>query len=525
MMTQEDLKQLLAQLIKQWESEIVEFKAGGNDFNTHDIGKYFSALSNEANLRNLDCAWLVFGICNTTKGIIGTNYRLNHDRLQSLKLQITDDTEPAITFRNIFEVSVENKRVIMFEVPPAPLGLPISWKGHFYARAGESLTALGLDKQDEIRRQTIGMDWTAKVVPNAKIKDLDIEALENAKKAFQQKHSNQFSHETVQSWSDELFLDRARLSFKSQITRTTLLLLGKPESAHFLNPNPAQITWKLEGPERAYEHFTIPFLLTSSQIFMRVRNYQVHFLLGDSLVSIQVPKYDRKITMEALHNCIAHQDYTRNSRIIVTEYPDRLLFENEGSFVDGSPEEYAMGSKTPRRYRNPFLTQAMVELNMIDTMGYGIHSMNVGQARRYFLLPDYDLSELNAVKLTLYGAFLDPVFSNLLYKNKDLPLEKIIQLDKESKEKTRKQIQETREETREEDQKTKVETIVKTKVKTKVKLLELMTQKPDITREELAKNLDLTISGIDWNIRQLKKSGKIKRIGSDKDGHWEVIDQ
>ena len=66
---------------------------------------------------------------------------------------------------------------------------------------------------------------------------------------------------------------------------------------------------------------------------------------------------------------------------------------------------------------------------------------------------------------------------------------------------------------------------MKTKVKTKVKLLELMTQKPDITREELAKNLDLTISGIDWNIRQLKKSGKIKRIGSDKDGHWEVIDQ
>jgi ATP-dependent DNA helicase RecG len=89
----------------------------------------------------------------------------------------------------------------------------------------------------------------------------------------------------------------------------------------------------------------------------------------------------------------------------------------------------------------------MVELNMIDTVEYGIHSMNVDQARRYFPLLDYDLSELNAVKLTLYGVFLDPVFSNLLYKNKDLPLEKIIQLDKESKEKTRKQIQETREET------------------------------------------------------------------------------
>ncbi len=517
MMTEEDLKQLLTQLIDQWELEIVEFKQAGNDYSDDKIGKYFSALSNEANLRNLDRAWLVFGICNATRSVTGTNYRLDQERLQSLKQHIFNDTEPAITFRNIFEVFIENKRVIMFEIPPAPLGLPISWKGHYYARAGESLTALGLDKQDEIRRQTISMDWTAKVVPNATIKDLDIEALEHAKKAFQQKHSNQFSHETVQSWSDESFLNRARLCYNSQITRTALLLLGKPESVQYLSPHPVQITWKLEGPERAYEHYSIPFLLTSSQIFMRIRNYQVNFLPGDSLVSIQVPKYDQKITMEALHNCIAHQDYTRNGRIIITEYPDRLLFENEGSFVDGNPEDYAMGSKTPRRYRNPFLAQAMVELNMIDIMGYGIHSMNVGQARRYFLLPDYDLSEPNAVKLTLYGAFLDPVFSNLLYKNKDLSLEKIIQLDKESKaktrEETREETQKTREETREETQKTREEIISAIKVN------------PKLTAKELASFLDISQKGVEWHIRKLKKEGILCRVGPTKGGHWEVVDQ
>lgn len=86
--------------------------------------------------------------------------------------------------------------------------------------------------------------------------------------------------------------------------------------------------------------------------------------------------------LEALHNCIAHQDYTRHGRVVVTEQPDRLVFENEGSFFEGQPGDYLEGNKIPLRYRNSFLAQAMAELNMIDTMGYGIHDMHARQARR-----------------------------------------------------------------------------------------------------------------------------------------------
>ncbi len=44
------------------------------------------------------------------------------------------------------------------------------------------------------------------------------------------------------------------------------------------------------------------------------------------------------------------------------------------NLCEDRPEDYVTGEKTPRRYRNPFLAQAMAELNMIDTMGCGIHS-------------------------------------------------------------------------------------------------------------------------------------------------------
>lgn len=127
---------------------------------------------------------------------------------------------------------------------------------------------------------------------------------------------------------------------------------------------------------------------------------------------------------------LAHQDYSRNGRIVVTETPDRLIFENEGSFFEGRPEDYVSGEKTPRRYRNPFLAQAMAELNMIDTMGYSIHSIHVGQARRFFPMPDYDLSRPDAVRMILYGSIVDPAYSQVLIQQTDLPLEEILALDR-----------------------------------------------------------------------------------------------
>lgn len=117
----------------------------------------------------------------------------------------------------------------------------------------------------------------------------------------------------------------------------------------------------------------------------------------------------------------------------MTEQPDRLIFENEGGFFEGLPDEYIEGDKTPRRYRNPFLTQAMAELNMIDTMGYGIHLIYRGQVQRYFPLPDYDLSTPSAVKMTLYGGVVDPAYSRLLIQKTDLPLVDVLALDRVQK--------------------------------------------------------------------------------------------
>jgi len=432
-MDQAELARILDDLIATWENEVVEFKQAGNDYDTNKIGEYFSALSNEANLRGCERGWLVFGVNNATRAVVGSDYRPEAARLDGLKHQIAQSAEPSVSFRNIHVLLHSGGRVVLFEIPAAPCGIPIAWKGHYYARAGESLTSLGLDKLDEIRQQTISQDWTAQIVPDATLDDLDDEALKHARESFAQKYANRVTAAEVMDWPLATFLDRCRVTEHGQVTRTALLLLGKAECTGLLSPHPVQLTWKLEGPERAYEHFGPPFLLSTTRLYRRIRNIQLRLLPDDQLLPIEVSKYDQKIVLEALHNCIAHQDYTRNGRAVVTEQLHRLIFENEGSFFDGQPEEYIPGDKTPRRYRNPFLAQAMVELNMIDRMGYGIYDMYALQARRYFPLPDFDLTQAGVVKITIYGGVVDPAYTRLLIQKTDLPLDDILALDRVQK--------------------------------------------------------------------------------------------
>ncbi|MCL2323323.1 MAG: ATP-binding protein [Oscillospiraceae bacterium] len=129
--------QTLCGLINNWENEVVEFKQATNNFKQNDIGCYFSAISNEANLKGLQYGWLIFGVDNKTRTIVGTDYRDTHG-LEILKHEIAQNTTGGITFTDIFEVYDKDMRIIMFKIPAAVTAMPTAWKGHWYGREGES---------------------------------------------------------------------------------------------------------------------------------------------------------------------------------------------------------------------------------------------------------------------------------------------------------------------------------------------------------------------------------------------------
>ncbi len=428
-MTDSPLLDLLNHLILEWENEVVEFKKFKAETKANrEIANYFSGLANEANLHNKDAGWLIFGVDND-KQIVGTSVLSTVDERNQFMQTMAGFVEPRVPFRAIFELNTPQGRVVLCEIPPSPKGIPIASDGTYYGRVGESLKPLSVDKLDELRRQS-GFDWSAQVVPEAKLDHLDPMALQYAREAYAKKHVNRFDLSIVMGWSVGDFLDRAKLTIDGKITRTALLLVGKPESSHLLLPHPAQLVWSLEGSERSYDHFGPPFLLNTTVLYQRIRNIQIKIHPVNQLLPVELAKYDQKIVLEALHNCIAHQDYLRNGRILVREQPDRLVFENVGSFFSGTPSDYIHGDMHPKHYRNPFLVQTMVELNMIDRMGYGIHDMYQGQRSRYLPLPDYVGSSDQEVRVTLYGKVLDEGYTQLLLGNLDLSMDDVLGLDR-----------------------------------------------------------------------------------------------
>lgn len=198
----ERLKELLS---LPGETEVVEFKEAKNSYDFSKLGKYFSALCNEANLLDKTSAWLIFGVENSKREIVGTKYRQdNRHYLDSLKGEIANKTTNRITFVEIYELNLAGgRRVVMMQIPAAPRGLPVAWEGHYYGRDGGELVPLNLVELEKIRQQAGKKDWSSEICKEATIKDLSKKAIKLARSNFKIKNPRIAAESD--KWNDEVF--------------------------------------------------------------------------------------------------------------------------------------------------------------------------------------------------------------------------------------------------------------------------------------------------------------------------------
>jgi ATP-dependent DNA helicase RecG len=433
-MTPFDLYKLLNDLCSlPKEQQWVEFKLNKGSITNEQIGEYISAMSNGATIANKPFGYLVWGIQDETLNIKGTNFTFGNAKQgnQDLELWLRNLLQPKINFE-IFEFDYNGNQIVLLRIPSAK-GEPTCFQSKPFIRIGINKTDLR-NFPNYIRIiYNSQEDWSAKIIEQANINHLDVDALKTAREKFKEKSSRAAFYDEIDNWDDATFLDKAKVTINGKITNTAIMLLGKEESSHYLLPSIAEVTWKLETEEKAYEHFGTPLLLNTTKLLQNIRNVKYKFFPDNELLSTTVNKYDTRSILEALHNCIAHQDYSFHSRILVTEKIDKLIFSNAGSFFEGKPDEYSVGEKTPEKYRNHWLANAMVNLGMIDRLGYGIHTMYLAQRNRFFPLPDYLVSEPQKVVLQIYGQAIDENYSKILIERKDLTLSKVLLLDRVQK--------------------------------------------------------------------------------------------
>ena len=432
-MTTQELIKLLENFIQlPGENEVVEFKKAQNGFDTLKLGEYFSALSNEANLRQEEFAWLLFGIHDKTHAILGSSYKPTRPSLDALKREIAEGTNCGITFTEIHEIMYQGKRVIMFQIPAAPKGSPTSYKGHFYGRDGESLVALSLHELESIRNQSHQSDWSAQIVKEATLDDLDPRAISIARSLYIAK--NKKNAPEIAEWDDVTFLNKAKLTIKGKITNATIVLLGKGESEVLISPAVAKIRWILkdsQGTERDYEIKSCPFIISIEEVYQKIRNLKYRYINPEfrTLFPEEVDTYEPYVIREAINNAVAHQDYTLGGQINVVEYEDKLVFTNKGSFIPRTISNVLKDNAPEEVYRNPFLARAMVGLQMVDTIGSGIRKMFNFQRQRLFPLPDY-IIDRDRVQVTIIGKILNMEYANILAQKQDLTLVEVEALNR-----------------------------------------------------------------------------------------------
>ena len=409
-----------------------EFKNLKNSFcgdEKDDVISYVSAIA------NMEGGHLVIGVHDKTLEIVGTD-TYNYDRQKAILRLAERCVNLSTEGLDIDEFITDdtNRKVWVIHIPKHLPKRPVFAHNKAWQRIEDSLVEMTTERMSAILDEPIfsETDWSAQIVSDATIDDLDEVAIAKARMMFKKVHSR-IPEAEVNAWSVETFLSKCGIMKNGGITRAAIILLGKYESAFKLRPAVAQVTWTRRDEKQDvvdYEHFTVPFILTVDEILSKIENLTMREMPGGTLFPDTMKQYDDYTIREALHNCIAHQDYTMQQRINFVENPTYLYYSNAGAFIPGTLEN-ALTNEEPQAYfRNECLCRAMVDFNMIDTVSRGIKKMFNEQWRRHFPMPDYEIDAKNRkVSVRIYGNEINKRYTNLLKTNNSLTLWDCISLD------------------------------------------------------------------------------------------------
>lgn len=433
-MTQQELQRYLLCEYPQENSrcEWKEFKNLKNSFcgdEKNDIISYVSAIA------NMDGGCLIIGVRDKTLEVVGIDV-YNYNR-QSAILRLKERCVNLSTEGLFIEeyITDDTKKIVwVIYIPKHLPKRPVYAHNKAWQRIEDSLVEMTVERLNAILDEPIvgEIDWSAQIVDNATITDLDEVAIAKARMMYKKVH-NRIPEIEINEWSVEEFLSNSGIMIDGKLTRSAIILLGKPASVYKLRPAVVQITWTLHDEQHEvidYEHFTVPFIITVDEILAKIHNLTMRELPGGTLFPDTMKQYDDYTIREALHNCIAHQDYTLQQRINFVENPGYLYCENGGSFFPGTLQNALKMHGPQRHFRNECLCQAMVHFNMIDTVGRGIKKMFNEQRRRHFPMPDYVINATNKeVAVRIYGNVINERYTQLLKNDNTLTLQDCIMLD------------------------------------------------------------------------------------------------
>jgi len=373
----------------------------------------------------------------------------------------------------------KNKKYISIKVNP--YSVAVSLRGRFYYRSGSTKMELTGVELNEFLLKKAGKTWDDVAEESATVKDIDEESINK----FIEDSRDKGRLPETKGLNTFQFLEKLKLTDGKKLKRAAIIMFGKDPMRFYPNIQVKIGRFGIDAADLRFQEVVEGNLVQMLHEVQVQLNYKflTRPITFEGFQRLEHELYPISALREMLLNALVHRTYM-GATIQMRVYDDRLSIWNEGALPYGLSHE-DLRKEHNSRPRNPLLANACFLGGYIDTWGRG--TLKIINACKEAGLPEPEIIEKNGgVSMTL---FAHPVLSRVGEK-----------LGEKLGERLGEKLGEN-------------ESVV----------LGLLRKNRKATILFIAKETGLSTTGVEKIIARLKERGIVKRIGSARGGHWEVV--
>lgn len=448
------------------EYEWLDFKE--NWFNKDEIGEYISAVANGACLCGKEYGYILWGVEDNSRNVVGTNINFDRDiDHEPYKHYLARKLKPSVAFE-VIERKYEDKRVVLLQVP-ASKSVQTKFNDVAYFRIGSSKEKLSKFPEWELKLNTILQEGYPTIV--------NVAAPDYAQELSFEKLFMYYAAKGIALKSDS-FERSLKLRNKNGQYNVMAYILSDQNSI------PVRVSI-FSGKDKTSPLFSVKEFGNTCIMYSmdKILEYgdAINIIQADERDRISerrdVPLFDYEAFHEAILNAFIHNKWLTLNSPQISIFTDRIeILSHGGLALDQDEKGFYSGASLPV---NDVLASIFLQLRISERSGRGVPKI-VGRYGKEAIQ-----IEKNRIIVTI--PFDKIGVNSFVVSNK-------------------------------------VSNKVSDKLnKTKLKMIELIRDNPNITINQFSIMLKLSEPAIKKNLKQLKESGHIQRIGSNKTGYWEVI--
>jgi len=259
------------------------------------------------------------------------------------------------------------------EIVVEPQSNPVNYKGEYHYRSGATKQELKGAALDNFLLKKQGKHWDSVFVPNVSVADLKQETFDFfRKKGIKSKRLD----DDVLTDSNELLLENLQLIEDNCLKRAALLLFH-PKPEKFVTGAYVKIGFFETDSDLIYQdeiHGNL-FEQVEKTIDLLFTKYIKALISYEGIYRVETYEYPKEAVREAIHNAVAHKDYTGGTPIQISVYPDKIMVWNYGQLPQNWTIDTLQGKHSSVPH-NPDISNAFFRIGYIEAWGRGIRKMN-----------------------------------------------------------------------------------------------------------------------------------------------------